>query len=191
MKPSDDLKRRLAYDDLIRTWAPTPFANGSVPTGPCLEWGSSGFVEGIVRLYPEFSDDAARMKWDSTSYVYAATIFVRPTFMGWRTGTAIVTARAGDGALRTEWIFGPTSDDPLEPFYTPEPGESLGGMGRHTNELAATAQQTGEFGAFMSGRHPRIRAHRPTPNSFAEPELRGLVHRAQVVARSLPRKACR
>lgn len=85
VKPSDDLKRRLAYDDLVRTWAPTPFANGSVPIGPCLEWGSSGFVEGIVRLSPEFSGDAARMKWDSTSYVYAGTIFVRPAFMGWRT----------------------------------------------------------------------------------------------------------
>ena len=106
---SDELKR-LIFRDLMRPWTSESFRNGAVPTGAYLAWGSSGFVEDVVKSFPEFEEDASRMKWDSTSYVFAGTIFTKPAFMGSRFGAGIITARAGDGDLRQEWIFEPTVD---------------------------------------------------------------------------------
>jgi hypothetical protein len=184
---SDELKR-LIFRDLMRPWTSESFRSGAVPTGASLAWGSSAFVEDVVKSFPEFSEDASRMKWDSSSYVFAGTIFTRPSFMGSRIGAGIITARAGDGALRQEWIFEPTDDDPLVAYYSLEPGSTFGPLGHHTNELAAEAQKTGEFGAYYVGSGPRIDAHWPKRDDFAEPEFRALIDDAQKTARSLSRK---
>ena len=187
---SDEFKR-LIFRDLMRLWTSESFRNGAVSTGAYLAWGSSGFVEDVVKSFPEFEEDLSRMKWDSTSYVFAGTIFTKPTFKGSRFGAGIITARAGDGDLRQEWIFEPTADDPLAAYYSLGPGETFGPLGHHTNELAAEAQETGEFGAFYVGSGPRIHAHWPKRDDFAEPEFRALIDGAQKTARSLPRRSGR
>jgi hypothetical protein len=61
-------------------------------------------------------------------------------------------------------------------------------LGHHTNELAAEAQKTGEFGAYYVGSGPRIDAHWPKRDDFAEPEFRALIDSAQKTARLLSRK---
>jgi len=131
--------KRLIVRDLMRPWTSESFRGGAVPTGAYLAWGSSGFVEDVVRSFPEFEEDASRMKWDSTAYVFAGTIFTRPAFMDSRFGAGIITARAGDGDLRQEWNFEPTVDDPLAAYYSLERGSTFGPLGHHTNELAAEA----------------------------------------------------
>ena len=151
---SDELKR-LIFRDLMRPWTSESFRNGVVPTGAYLAWGSSGFVEGVVKAFPGFEGDASRMKWDSTSYVFAGTI----------------------------------ADHPLAAYYSLGPGETFGPLGHHTNELAAEAQKTGEFGAYYVGSGPRIHAHWPKRDDFAEPEFRALIDGAQKTARSLPRRS--
>jgi hypothetical protein len=62
------------------------------------------------------------MKWGSTGYVYAFPIFLRAPVFPDRIGVGVITARAGDGELRQEWIFGSTNGEPQEAYYTPEPG---------------------------------------------------------------------
>lgn len=131
--------------------------------------------------------EASRVKWNSTSFVYAATIFTRPAFMNSRVGAGVITAKAGDGALRQEWVFEPTDVGTPEAYYTPPPGSSVGPMGHHVNELAAAADQTGEFGAFRVASGPRLRAHWPERDAFAERELGAQIDRAQTIARAMPR----
>jgi hypothetical protein len=164
---SNDFKR-LIFRDLMRPWTSESFRGGAVPTGAYLAWGSSGFVEDVVKSFPEFEEDASRMKWDSRSYVFAGTIFTKPAFMDSRFGAGIITARAGDGL---------------------EPGSTFGPLGHHTNELAAEAQKTGEFGAYYVGSGPRIHAHWPKRDDFAEAEFRALIDAAQKTARLLPRRS--
>src|SRR4051794_12483560 len=66
-----------AFGELVRSYAPLPFANGAVPTGASFTPGSSGFLERVVDIFPEFGEDAARMKWSSSDYVYAFPVFFR------------------------------------------------------------------------------------------------------------------
>jgi hypothetical protein len=80
------------------------------------------------------------MKWRSTGYVYAFPIFFRADLLPGRVGVGVITARAGDGDLSQEWVFGSTSGDPLEAYYNPQPGVKHGPYGHPINELAAKAQ---------------------------------------------------
>jgi len=170
-----NLKRGRAFADLVNTYAPSPFANGHVPTGPAypLPSGppSTGFLDDLVKIFPEFAEDAKSMKWGSTEYVIAFPIFFRAQVMPERIGVGIITARAGDGQLTQEWIFGSTNGDPLEAYYNPKPGFSHGPSGHAINELAARALVTGDLGAGRTpiGGKPRLADHWPTPESIAEP----------------------
>lgn len=186
MARAESERRGVAFDEHYRSYAPGPFLAGAVPTGPAWNTGSSGFVEGLVNIHPEFRDDAERMKWSSPGYVYCATIYFRANLMpGW-IGAGIISAKTGDGALRCEHIFGSTGGEPPRPFYTPAPGTSLGPLAGHTNDLAVMALKTGELGAFQAGAHVRIRSHWPTLEDFSEPELRELIAQKQAAAKLLP-----
>lgn len=184
-KFADERARRgLAFAELSSTYAPSPFSSGAVPTGPAFYPGSSGFLEGLVDVFPEVADDAARMKWAAPDYVYGGLIFFRAKLLPAWTGIAIVTARAGDGELRTEWIFASSGGETPRPFYTPAPGTDLGSHGGHTNDLAAKALRTGELGVTRHGRHARLESHHPSLDAFSEPEVRAHLAAKQVAARS-------
>jgi hypothetical protein len=181
----DDLEARgrILYD-LRNAYAPLPFSSGLVPTGPAFDPGSSGFLEGVVRIFPEIAEDAERMKWMSVEYEFAGLIFFKPQrlFPGW-TGVGIVTAEAGDGSLNTEWIFASTGGQPPKAFYTPAPGVLPGRYGSHTNELAAKAFQVRELGAVREGKHARLPGHHPSVAAFAEADVRAKLRDKQDVAR--------
>lgn len=172
------------FYDLRETYAPLPFSNGAVPTGPAFSPGSSGFLESVVHLYPEIAEDAARMKWTAVNYEFGGLMFFKSTrlFPDW-TGVGIVTAEAGDGSLGVEWIFGSTGGQIPKAFYTPASGVVTGPCGAHTNDLAARAFRVGELGAVREGKHARIPGHHPSVNDFAEAHVREHLKRKQDAAR--------
>jgi hypothetical protein len=186
----NDVERGRKFAELVRAFAPTSFSGGAVPTGPAFQAGSSEFLEGVVKIHPEFAADAARMKWGSTGYVSAFPIFFRGDVIPGRIGIGVITARAGDGDLSQEWVFGSTSGDPLEAYYNPEPGVKHGPYGHPVNELAAKAQTSGNLGAFKTpiGSKPRLHDHKPTAAHITEPEGRSILNRAQTTAKRLPKR---
>jgi len=129
-----NLKRGRAFAELVNAYAPSPFANGHVPTGPGYPLGpSTDFLDDVVKIFPGFADDASRMKWGSNGYVIAFPIFFRAPVRPDRIGVGVITARGGDGHLTQEWIFGSTNGDPLEAYYNPGPGITHGPSGHPIN----------------------------------------------------------
>jgi len=192
---SDLETRFIAYNSLVREYTSETFANGSVPTGMssvptmCVASPTSTFVERVVSLYGELGVDARLMKFSSADYTYVDTIFTRPALAAGRFVAGIISARPGDGGLRQEWIVGPSSASLPRAYYTPPPWVGhVGPRGGHTNELAAIAFKTSEFGAWMNGRHARVADHWPTREQFGEQLLRDRIDAAQMRARAVRRR---
>ena len=182
--PADRPRKGQRVFELRDIYAPTPFANGAVPTGAAWQPGSSGFAEGVVDAFPQIADDAQRMKWyHPNRYVYGLTIFFEASLMPDWIGAAIISARVGSGDLRAEWMFTSTGGQLPRLVYTPAREWGLGPLGAHTNELARAALRTGELGAELRRSGPRLRTHTPDVRDFSEPEVRDRLSEIQGQAR--------